>query len=531
MEGRGAMRTPMRLRFSLLIAVSLLAVASAPLPMSVAATTNGGDFIVKCLATANVAAVDPIVAPGVSETSHYHLFSGNTITPTGNLTNNAVEGHAGTTCRDTKDTSLIWTPDFWRCAWNGYGNAPKFCNELKTDTLVPTTDFRVYYIADDGQQQMNFLPDGTVFVQGNSATQNADGTSNGSTFPNTILQSGSGTEISDFDCGAGGGAPTTPQSPWPYNCNLVAPYCGAAQGNCGFDTKPAPCGTTITCVKVTYAGKNWWYQKGYCAPTAFVCTSGNNANVTLDGMVERIFMPDCWNGSKSATVNGDHLPGFIPDQFTAAPVRDFKYQSSDGVCPAGYFQVPQVSPRMHWFISNPLAGSLSTKNVVSGGTGDPGLPKCGNPQDDQGAPCAQVGDQFAPPHVADFSIWLGPMTGVGMAGCPNRATPPTPLANGAGGSACLMGLNAQHTDYWNTWQQPEGCDALAPQLNGNVESYNNCASGAGASVEDRSTSATRNLDDLTEDCLNAVAGSEPMDNQTCGFVSNLSGSTDNLDGR
>src|SRR5438876_1592872 len=144
------MRTLVRLKFGLLIAVSLLTVASAPLPIE-AATTGGGDFIVKCLSTGNVAAVDPIVAPGASETAHYHVFSGNQLAPTGNLTNDAVEGHASTTCKDTKDTSLTWTPDFWRCAWNGYGNAPRACNELKTDSLVPTTDFRVYYIADDGQ--------------------------------------------------------------------------------------------------------------------------------------------------------------------------------------------------------------------------------------------------------------------------------------------------------------------------------------------------------------------------------------------
>jgi hypothetical protein len=529
------MRTPVRLKFGLLIAVSLLTVASAPLPIE-AATTNGGDFIVKCLNTGKVKAVDPIVYPGVAQTGHYHIFSANTITPSGSLTNADVENHSGTQCQDTQDTSLLWTPDFWRCAWAGAGVTPTNCAEFKR--IVPTTDFRVYYIADDGQTQMNFLPDGAVFVQGNSMSKLADDTAtgtddpaNGTTFPNHVLRTSAGAVISDFDCGAGGNF-NTPLSPWPYNCNLVAPYCGEVQANCGFEMKPSGCGTTgVMCVKVTYKHNDWWYQKGYCAPDTFACSKG------FDGLVERIFYPDCWDNATSATVNGDHLPGYIPDRFSknppASPVEDFVYQRSSGVCPSGHpYQVPQVSPRMHWLISDPLAGSSYTTRVI-GGTPFLGLPGCGNLLSDGGQTGTKCIDTSvdSPPNIYDFSIWLGPMTGQtnygGTTSCPTTTTPPT-----QGAPSCLMGLNAEHVDYWNTWQQPEECDNLAPMLTGNLQSLGEPNGGGPdcrAKVEDISGTPTRNLDDLTEDCLNAVPGSEMGDSQTCGFVSDATSA--GLDGR
>jgi len=109
---------------------------------SALATASGGDFIVRCFYNGNVAAMDPIIAPGSTTTDHLHVFFGNLVQGTstfptitsgdagakGTMENASGGGPQQTNCQDSADTAGYWQPAIvnryqaspcWPNTWSG----------------------------------------------------------------------------------------------------------------------------------------------------------------------------------------------------------------------------------------------------------------------------------------------------------------------------------------------------------------------------------------------------------------------------
>lgn len=137
---------PRRWRAALLA----LAAVAACLPFTPAtaltATTN---FWVHCLPTGQVATIDPIVDPGSTTTSHYHVFFGNTALDQNSTPASLQAAGAGaTSCTTATDTAGYWAPELELAPGTVQNFSPPGlpCQPLPNGSeACAYTNIRVYY--------------------------------------------------------------------------------------------------------------------------------------------------------------------------------------------------------------------------------------------------------------------------------------------------------------------------------------------------------------------------------------------------
>lgn len=482
------MRRRFRTKFILALGMAAALCAALIHQGSAQAVSTGGDFIVRCFFTGNVAAMDPILDPGVSPTHHMHIFFGNLVQGTASFPSitsgdgggtgtmeTGSNGPQATNCQDSFDTAGYWQPEPYLggAPYSGPGGG---C--MTGCSAGNNMHLRVYYLPNAltaaGLPQQQEIPDGTIMVAGfpngcqpQSGLPAPPGCASSTSFPNDF-------SIVRYDCGANqnvlnvGGKEigvVTPASAWPYDCN---PY---------------------------------------------VTDSDDSFN---DGIVAFTDFPDCWNGHKDWTApnnpnnpNGK-VPGYVApwipdshaptDPITGLRMNDFTYVSPGSACPTGFpIAVVQLEERFHLLtfgsgFGNPstcanegVQWNLSTDNAekVDGGKAP--------------VKCQSV---TSPSNSISLSFACNPASAGGDSNCTDQVTP-----TGCAGGPCFIGAGSHgwetlHADYWQTWQEGGGD-----------------AQGVGTDVSNPPDPTQGAFRDLIEDCSNEIPAGSTM--TACSFINTI----------
>jgi len=446
---------------------------------SAQAQATGGDFIVRCFFTGKVAAMDPILDPGVSPTAHMHIFFGNLIQGTASFPS-ITSGDAGrtgtmelasngnpqaTNCQDSFDTAGYWQPEPYLggTPYQGPGGG---CTTPATCSASNNMHLRVYYLPNAmpfaGGTTQQEIPDGTIMVTGfpnGCVGVTGHGCGTGNSYPNDP-------SIVRYDCGANNQIPVvTPASAWPYNCN---PY---------------------------------------------VTDSDDSFN---DGIVAFTDFPDCWNGQKDWTppnnLNGK-VPGYVApwipdsnaptDPVTGQRLNDFTYVSPGSACPSNFpIAVVQLEERFHLLTTGTGFGNPSTCANEGRQWNSPS----DNAEWGDGGPTPVTCQTAASPsNNINLSFACNPSTSGGDSNCTHQVA-----STGCAGGPCFIGANpvgweTLHADYWQTWQEGRGD-----------------VSGNGTDVSNPPDPTQGSFRDLIEDCSNEVAPGSPT---ACSFINNTTGQT------
>jgi hypothetical protein len=429
--------------------------ATGPRPQT---TQTGGDFIVRCFFNGNVAAMDPIIEPGISNTAHLHIFFGNMIQGTSSFPSIKSGDHGGTVtmennglsprtnCQDSQDTAGYWVPE-------PYLNGSPYThgNGCSTScTAGSDMHLRVYYLPTVPGAQTE-IPDGSIMVAGFPA----------GCHQYTGLQR----------------PPGCSTTPYPVYPNIVHYTCGA-DNNLGVRTPVSA----------------WPYD----------CSNYKDPDDSFnDGIVAFTDFPPCWNNQKDWSppnnLTGTKVPGYvapwIPDP--NAPVdssgnrlNDFAYPMSNGLCPTGFpTAVAQIEERLHLLTMGTGFGEPST--CINGGL------NWNTPADNAEW---TDGDGFTP-HTCTMATV--PSSNINLSfscsngGDSNCTVGTTQTGCGSSNGQCFRGADPHgwetfHADYWQTWQEGGGTDVFPESFQGAfpdlVEDCLNNGPGACSFITDTSPS-------------------------------------------
>jgi hypothetical protein len=365
----GGVRVRVRFAVKLALAFAIVAALAGSLVPGGSARANSGgpgDFIIRCFYNGNVAAQDPIEAPGNLYAEHLHVFFGNmaaggaavtqggTQVPfpgiqsgdNGSPSSGTMEKNGLTTatnCQDSNDTAGYWVPEPFMVTsgvatpWlpGGANGCSTNCTATGPNANLYQRDYYVPHAPTTPPSQE--IPDGTIMVTG---------------YPTGCMTVRSG--FVPTGCSANDN-PT-----YPVNRNIIEYSCGADQKT--NDATPLSA---------------WPYNCSH-----YVSASDPDDSYS-DGAVAMVKFPDCWDGqlpgnfpAPNSPANAQGLPttmvpGYVAPwikydvwnttyKMPARPVNDFAYANADGTCPQGFVPVVRLEERLHLLTYGAGWGSPST---------------------------------------------------------------------------------------------------------------------------------------------------------------------------